>query len=206
MKYSELQTLEENITIYTKDKVSNREEVLEGINVNSLTNEQLQDPFVVKQLRKQIQSAKKWQTVLGIITKLNVLLSGGMMVGGVKYADYTLNDPKNLEMRARIDRTGIHGFEKASEEAVRNSKLALLLPIIQLSVSVLTTIVKKAIRNKEINDLSALNTQIDKSLSLYEKKLKSVTSEKDKQKLENTISDLKELKEFMDTECDRLNK
>lgn len=100
MKYSELQTLEENITIYTKDKVSNREEVLEGINVNSLTNEQLQDPFVVKQLRKQIQSAKKWQTVLGIITKLNVLLSGGMMVGGVKYADYTLNDPKNLELRA----------------------------------------------------------------------------------------------------------
>lgn len=70
----------------------------------------------------------------------------------------------------------------------------------------MTTIVKKAIRNKEINDLSVLNTQIDKSLSLYEKKLKSVTSEKDKQKLENTISDLKELKEFMDTECDRLNK
>ena len=108
-------------------------------------------------------------------------------------------------MCARIDRTGIHGFEAASKEAVRNSRLALILPIIQLSVSVLTTIVKKAIRNKEINDLSVLNTQIDKSISLYEKKLKSVTSDKDKQKLESAISNLKDLKEFMGTECDRLN-
>ena len=32
------------------------------------------------------------------------------MVGGVKYADSMLNDPKNLELRARIDRTGIHGW------------------------------------------------------------------------------------------------
>lgn len=206
MKYSELVLLQGDITIYTKDKSSNRENVLEAINVATLNAEQLQDPFVVKQLRKQIQSAKKWQIVLSVITKLNILLSGGMMYGGVKYADNTLNDPKNLEMRARIDRTGIHGYETATKEAARNSRIALILPLIQLSVSVLTTIVKKSIRNKEIRDLSVLNTQIDKSIALYERKIKSVTSDEDKLKFQTVISNLKELKEFMSVECDRLNK
>lgn len=182
--------------------------VLEGIKVNSLTSEQLQDPLVVKQLKKQIKSAKKWQTVLGVITKLNILLSGGMMVGGVKAAGTILTDPNNQQQTVNYDKTTntIRVKTENTPEAIKNAKLALLVPIIQLAVSVLTSIVKKAIANKEIKDMTSLSVQINKSILLYEKQLKSNVSDREKQRLEIAISNLKELEQFMSKETNRLTK
>ena len=182
---------------------------LEGINVATLTPDQMKDPFVVKQLKKQIQSAKKWQTVLGVITKLNVLLSGGMMVGGAVYAKNTLSDPNNNRYSVDLDPNPNvikRQHRGVIPEAANNAILAVLVPILQLAISVLTTLVKKALANKELTNITVLNGQIDKSISLYEKQLKSNISDREKQKLESAISDLENLKTFLNKEGDRLTR
>lgn len=185
---------------------------LEGVSMNSITSDQLQDPLVIKQLKKQIKSAKKWQTVLGIITKLNVLLSSVTVVGGAVTASSIINNSSKVltphETGNYDSITGkpemTHSYE-LSGDVVKKAKLAILIPIIQLAVTVLTAIVKKAITSKEIKDISVLKTQIDKSISLYESRLKYIVYDSEKEKLKTTIKELKDLKYLIYKEADRLD-
>ena len=181
---------------------------------DNLNSDRLKDPLIVAKLKKDIQKAKNWDKVLNIIQKLNVIVAGGALIGGeVKNITATdamyAADALNKEARANND-SFLAGasFQKMHDSAggVHNAKVAMVTTIlINVAIGALTPLLKMAIRNKEISNISAVKDQVDSSIKLYEKQIKNITSESEKKKLQDAIDRLKDLKETMDSESERLN-
>lgn len=191
-------------------------EITTSPNLASTVNEKnLKDPAVVAQIKRQLRSAKRWDKVLKVIQKLNSILAGGTLVGGVTKVVHDtrkLNDAITIRSRYGIDDDITTGAFNDARDVVKDlpdeisstTRCMIVVLLIQTAIAVLTPLVKKAIRNKEITNMALVRGPVEDSIKLYEKQLKEVTSETDKKKLQDAIDRLKDLKETMDDESERL--
>lgn len=180
---------------------------------SSLNEQNLKDPAVVSKLKKQLQSAKRWDKVLKVLQKLNAILAGGVLVGGAvkvkmgKNAIDTAVDKAN-DAFWNNDQAGINSAGNNARRAaldVRNTKVAMfVILLIQTAVAVLTPLVKKSLRDKEITNLATIRGPIENSIKLYEQQMKNVSSEADKKKLQDAIDRLKDLENVMNSESERI--
>ena len=200
MKYSELKILQEDVSIYLACSCSNVSDVDDvlmesGLNTSiNLNNDNLKDPLVVSKLKKDIQSAKKWDKVLKVIQRLNMLIAGGVLVGG----------SANIAYDTKLINSGdyINGPIRYDISITKQAMGTMLL--LNTAIAVLSPLLKKAIRNREITNITTVRSQIDSSIALYEKQIKGIKSEDDKKKIQDAIDRLKDLQEVMDSESERL--
>lgn len=194
-----------------------------GINIsvdniaNNLDPANLKDPLVVSKLKREIQSAKKWDKLLKVIQKLNAIVAGGVFVGGsakVASGMKVFNDASNAYNQAAssylttgdynaVVNTSNAQFNAAADVANTKASMKTIL-LIHAAIAVMTPLLKKAIRNREVTNLSMVKNQVDSSIALYEKQMKNLKSDDEKKKLQEAIDRLKDLKAVMDSESERI--
>lgn len=99
MKYSDLSILHEDVSIYlacssntdilstcessSDEQFPELDSVVEGITNGQLNSESLNDPMVVRKLKNEMKRCKRYDKLLKILQKLNVILAGLTVGGGV---------------------------------------------------------------------------------------------------------------------------
>lgn len=223
MKHSELMILHEDVSSYLAcvDDTPATDIVTEKLSIFNISKQSVEDPDfndpgAIHKMKKELQSCKRWDKVLKILPKLNAILAGGVLIGGVATAAVNKHDANvaRSEADSLVDPDGsVHGLSKClqhfdrmadsddSNRLSRNAAIAtVVILLIQAVIAKLTPLLKKAIKDREIKDISAIKGKVDSSISLYEKQLKNVKSEEDRKRLQGAIDDLNNLKEMMTDE------
>ena len=144
------------------------------VNLNSLTPQDLQDPEKLDAITRKINTIDTADKAAAILVKVNkVMTVGSAAVAGIGVA---AGGPAGTNVAA----TGIVG-------TIRNAILG-----------VIARKVKKAIANKKFNELDKVDTLLNTAIADMKKQL-SKASEKDKQKLQVSISKAEAVKTYIAT-------
>lgn len=236
-----------------------------------LNNPKLGDPTSVRKLKKEIQRCQRWEKILKVLQKLNIILAAAVAAKGahdISKANQYLSRDKGRQFdnvmsntrdivndvaddiiqskaikQTMINRGTIPGVDAGqtkhlasrmfggggkvtvyisqsgssydgssyndllaqhvsdSQLELDNTKKATItILLIQAAIAVLIPLMKKAIKNKEIKNISSIEGQVDSAITLYESQIIKVKSEDDKKRLQGAIDDLNALKKMMGTE------
>lgn len=236
-----------------------------------LNNPKLGDPTSVRKLKKEIQRCQRWEKILKVLQKLNIILAAVVAAKGahdISKANQYLSRDKGRQFdnvmsntrdivndvaddiiqskaikQTMINRGTIPGVDAGqtkhlasrmfggggkvtvyisqsgssydgssyndllaqhvsdSQLELDNTKKATItILLIQAAIAVLIPLMKKAIKNKEIKNISSIEGQVDSAITLYESQIIKVKSEDDKKRLQGAIDDLNALKKMMGTE------
>lgn len=130
------------------------------------------------------------------------------ITGSGKLEEPTLIDPTSTPKGQAMVNTALKhqsNANKMDELAMQSFKFTVTVILIHTAIAVLTSLLRVALRRNEVKNISMLEGQIDKSITLYKSKM-ATASAQDKQKLEESIKNLEEIKSLMNSESARLNR